>query len=163
MAGSLYARARFMVGLVLRVASRALPSRPAPAKPGPKNFDDEALIEALMTCDLDQLTAHRQRLLHDKTTTGTPWFFIALESGGLSTVTWFLDQGANPAAPAPSGRLPLEAVIQRAALADEFDDHLSDCAEIARALIARGADLSARTIQGDSLSDLAAAAELTLA
>lgn len=116
-----------------------------------------------MTCDLDQLKAHRQHLLNDTTTTGTPWFFIALECGGLSTVTWFLDQGANPAAPAPSGSLPLEAVIQRAAIADEFDDHLSDCAEMAHALIVRGADPSARTLQGERLSDLAAAAGLTLA
>jgi hypothetical protein len=78
-------------------------------------------------------------------------------------VDWFLRHHANPGAPDMAGRLPLEAVIQRAASADEFDDHLADLPAMAMALIRAGANPQARTVQGQSLADLARAAGLTLA
>jgi hypothetical protein len=89
-------------------------------------------------------------------------FFVALETGSLTAVTWFLAQGASATRPDRSGRLPLEAVIQRAALADDLDDHTADCTAMAQALIARGASLVARGVTGATLADLAAAAGLDL-
>jgi hypothetical protein len=155
MAGSLFQRARFMAQLVLTVAKRALPQKPT-AAPG----DDEILIEAIMTNDLDLLNEWGTGLSCANSPTGMPWFFVALECGGLPSITWFLDHGANPNQPAPSGRLPLQALIQRATIADEYDDHLPDCRSMAAALISAGADPTARTLQGQSLTDLARAAGL---
>lgn len=156
MAGSLYARARFMAGLILRVASRALPHRTE----RPPADDAEDLIEAILTGDTDLLAKHGQTLATARNAMGTPWFFIALESGSPVAVQWFLSQGASPTAPDKGGRLPLEALIQRATLADEFDDHLDDLPVMAQALIAAGANPAARTLTGESLADLAAAAGL---
>lgn len=149
MPGSLSARARFMAGLLVTIAKRALPAAKRPRQ------DDETLIEAIMTNDLDRLNGSGAALPLAKTSTGLPWFFVALECGGLPAVAWFLDRGANPTQPDPAGRLPLETLIQRASLADDCDDHLSDCPAIAMALIAAGADPTARTLQGQSLTDLA--------
>ncbi len=89
-------------------------------------------------------------------------FFLALETGSLSAVQWFLNQGASPTAPDRAGRLPLETVIQRAAIADEFDDHLDACPAMLTALMAAGADAKARNLQGAPLADLARAAGLSL-
>lgn len=154
-------KALFMVRLVLRVASRALPARKAtaPAAEGP---DPEALIEALQTGDLEALAAHGPGLARARDSLGNPWFFIALESGSLAAVTWFLSHGASPTLPDRAGRLPLEALIQRSALADDFDDHLGDCAAMAQALITAGADPKMRSLQGQRLWDLAQAAGLDL-
>ncbi len=160
MAGSLYARARFMAGLILRVASRALPAKDTPATPA--TDDDETLIEAILTGDTTILAEHGQTLATGRNAQGNPWFFIALESGSLAAVEWFLAQGANPTAPDRAGRLPLEAVIERAALADDFDDHLPDCPAMAQALIAAGATPAARSRTGLRLADLAASAGLPL-
>lgn len=156
MAGSLLARARFVAALLLRVARRALPA------PDISDHDSEDLIAAMMTGDVEVLDRYGQGLAYARHTTGTPWFFIALECGNLSTVNWFLSHGADPCTPDPSGRLPLEAILQRIRLADDLDDHLCDCASMARALIAHGADLAAKTLRGESLSDLAAASGLSL-
>lgn len=156
MAGSLLARARFMAALVFRVARRAVPT---PAK---SDYDSEDLIEAIMTGDVELLDSYGIGLSYARHTTGTPWFFIALECGSLSAINWFLSHGADPCAPDQSGRLPLETIVQRASLADEMDEHLPDCAAMARALISHGAKLSARTIQGETLSERAAALGLTL-
>lgn len=158
MAGSLLDRVRFMAGLLLTVAKRGLPSRQPPLVD-----DTEDLIEAFITCDTEKLDVYGQSLAYGQNANGTPWFFIALECGGLQTIRWFLDQGANSSLPDPAGRLPLEAVIQRQALADEFDDHLGDCRAMAADLIAAGANPRARNLQGQSLTDLALAAGLTLA
>lgn len=160
MAGSRFARARFMAGLILRVASRALP-RGSGAKPA-KILDPERLIEALQTGDTDALAAIGPGLVTAGTARGTPWFFIALETGSLRAIQWFLSQGASPTAADRAGRLPLQAVIERAALADEFDDHLADCPAMAAALVAHGADPRARTLSGQVLGDLAATAGLEL-
>ena len=54
------------------------------------------------------------------------------------------------------------SLIQRAALADEMDDHLADCPAMAQALLAKGATLQARTLTGAVLSDLARDAGLAL-
>ena len=151
-----FARARFMAGLILRVALRALPRRKAAAETA------EALIEALMTGDLPALDAKGPGFAQATDAQGNPWFFIALESGSATSVEWFLRHGASPTAPDRGGRLPLEALIQRAALADEMDDHLADCPAIAQALIAKGASLQARTLTGAILSDLARDAGLAL-
>lgn len=147
MAGSLYQRARFMANLVLTVAKRALPHRRTTAP------DDETLIEALQTGNLATLAAHRTAVMDPSQQ--QKWFFLTLEVGSLSTLQWLLTQGANPRTADPSGRLPLEALIQRASLADEYDDHLPDCPAMAAALIAAGADPTARTLQGQRLTDLA--------
>lgn len=155
MAGSLFARARFMAGLILRVASRALPQRTAP-----ETDVAEDLIEAIMTGDPDALNAYGPGLANGRASSGTPWFFIALESGSLPAVQWFLAHGASATAPDQAGRLPLQAVIERAAFADELDDHLADCPAMAAALLASGADPSARTLSGQTLTELATAAGL---
>ncbi len=155
MAASLFARARFMAGLLLQVAGRALPGKA-------RSDETERLIEAILTGELASLNANRQRLVHGENGTGTPWFFIALESGSLAAVEWFLAQGANPTATDRAGRLPLEAVIERAALADDFDDHLPDCPAMAQTLIAAGATPAARNRTGLRLADLAASAGLAL-
>ena len=147
MAGSLYQRARFIAHLALTVAKRALPHRRTAAP------DDETLIEALQTGDLATLAAHRPALMAPSQR--QKWFFLTLEVGSLTAVQWFLTQGANASTPDPSGRLPLETLIQRASLADDYDDHLSDCPAMAKALIAAGADPTARTLQGQRLTNLA--------
>lgn len=147
MAGSLIERARFIARLALTMAKRALPHRRTTAP------DDESLIEALQTGDIATLAAHRPALMAPSQR--QKWFFLALEVGSLTAVQWFLTQGANARTPDPSGRLPLEALIQRATLADDYDDHLADCPAMAAALIAAGADSAARTLQGQRLSDLA--------
>ena len=147
MAGNLFQRARFMANLVLTVAKRALPHRPTQAA------NDETLIEALQTGDLATLAAHRAAGMDPSQQ--QKWFFLTLEVGSLTALQWFLTQGANPCTADPSGRLPLEALIQRATLADEYDDHLPDCPAMAAALIAAGADPTARTLQGQRLIDLA--------
>lgn len=153
---SLFARARFMVGLLLQIALRALPRRKVTAE------NPEALIEALMIGDLAVLDAQGPGFAKATDAKGNPWFFIALESGSAAAVDWFLHHGASPTAPDRAGRLPLEALIQRAALADEMDDHLADCPAMAHTLIAKGANPAARTLTGAILSDLARAAGLTL-
>lgn len=155
--GTLWQRARFVVNLVFTVAKRALPQSPAPQRD-----DAETLIEAMMTGDIAALTAFGKGLATRSNDQGNPWFFTALESGSLTTVQWFLSHGADPKTPDRSGRLPLEAVIQRHALADEFDDHAADCPAMARALLAAGADLQASTLFGQRLADLAKAAGLPL-
>ena len=157
MSGDLWQRARFMTGLILTVARRALPRRAAPIE------DDEPLIEALQSGDISTLDRHGRNLVLGRNRLGTPWFFIALETGSLASVEWFVAQGANPSVPDQSGRLPLEAVIQRAALDDEFDDHLADCPEMLVCLVAAGGDLQARCVQGVRLAELAHSAGLTLA
>ena len=157
MAGSIFARARFMAGLILRVASRALPG-----KTTPDTDIAEDVIEEIMTGDTEALNGYGPGLAYGRDSSGTPWFFIALESGSLAAIDWFLAQGASPTAPDQSGRLPLEALIERAALADELDDHLSDCPAMAAALIAKGADPAARTLSGARLTDLAQEASLAL-
>lgn len=167
MAGTLVERALFVCKLVLTVAGRALPAlgRAPRTRPRPNAKDDaqvEDLIEALQTGDIDALRRRGPGLAHGCNSLGTPWFFITLESGSLAAVEWFLGQGASPTATDPSGRLPLETLIQRAAFADEFDDHLSDCPAMAKALIAAGADPEARTLQGERLSDMARKAGLDL-
>lgn len=154
---SLLARARFMAGLLVQVAARALPRKSESAAQ-----DDESLIEAILTGDTAHLSAQGKALATARNALGTPWFFIALESGSLSAVEWFLTQGASPTGPDKGGRLPLEAVIQRAALADEFDDHLSDLPAMARALVTAGANPNARTVTGETLTDLAKPANLPL-
>lgn len=145
-----------MAGLILRVGLRAIPRRKTAVEP------NESLIEALITGDLPALDAQGPGLAKARDAQGNPWFFIALESGSATAVEWFLRHGASPTAPDRAGRLPLEALIQRAALADEWDDHLPDCPAMAQALIAKGASLAARTLTGAVLSDLAQAAGLTL-
>jgi hypothetical protein len=160
MPGSLLQRARFMVRLALTLAKRALPS--AAGVPVATIAPDETLIEALQTGDLAALVCYGPRLALGKDRFGSPLFFVALETGSLTAVTWFLDQGASATRPDRSGRLPLEAVIQRAALADDLDDHTADCTAMAQALIARGASLVARGVTGATLADLAAAAGLDL-
>lgn len=159
MAASLFARARFMAGLLLRVAGRALPRGRRASLPAE---NPEALIEALMTGDIATLDARGPGLAHASEARGIPWFFIALETGSLSAVQWFLSHGASPTAPDRTGRLPLEAVIQRSALADEFDDHREDCPAMAAALIAAGANPGTRNLQGQPLADLARTAGLHL-
>lgn len=159
MAGSLLARARFMAGLLLRVASRALPARSAPA---PQTDSGEAVIEAIMTGDIAALDGHGSGLAKGADAQGNPWFFIALDVGSLSAVEWFLRNGADPNGADRGGRLALECVIERAALADEFDDHAGDVPAMARALIAAGATPTARTITGARLADLADAAGIAL-
>lgn len=153
---SLFARAQFMVGLLLQIALRALPRRKAAAE------NPETLIEALMIGDLAVLDAQGPGFAFAVDARGNPWFFIALESGSAAAVDWFLHHGASPTAPDRAGRLPLEALIQRAALADEMDDHLADCPAMARTLLAKGATPQARTLTGAVLPDLARAAGLTL-
>ena len=150
MAGSLYQRARFMANLVLTVAKRALLKSPS-SDPD----TDEILILAIMTNDLEHLDEWGTGLSYARNPTGVPWFFVALECGGLPAIIWFLEHGANPNQSDPSGRLPLETLIQRATLADEYDDHLPDCPAMAAALIAAGASPTARTLQGQRLIDLA--------
>lgn len=156
MAGSLYARARFMAGLLLRVASRALPRPVAPPA------DNEALIEAIQTGNTTALAAQPAGFANGCDAQGNPWFFIALETGSLAALHWFLAQGASPTAPDRAGRLPLQVLIERANLADEFDDHLPDCPAMVSALIKVGADPSAHTLQGIALADLAQASGLFL-
>ena len=160
MAGTLWQRARFMAGLVFIVAKRALP-RPTP-KPAAIE-DPEPLIEALQSGNIPALEGFGTALAQGQDSRGNPWFFLALDIGSLTAVDWFLRHHANPGAPDMAGRLPLEAVIQRAASADEFDDHLADLPAMAMALIRAGANPQARTVQGQSLADLARAAGLTLA
>ena len=155
--GTLWQRARFIAGLLVTVAKRALPQKAKFA-----NDDAEDLIEAIMTGDIDLLNDHGQALATGRNAAGTPWFFIALDYGSLAAVEWFLSHGANPAVPDMGGRLPLEAVLQRVTFADEFDDHLADCAAIAQKLIVHGADLHGRTLTGERLKDLAAAAGIAL-
>lgn len=150
MAGSLYQRARFIAAFVLTIAKRALPHRPSAA---PDVEHEEPLIEALHTGDLASLAAHRAALTAPAQ--AQKWFFLALEVGSLPVIEWFLTQGAHPNTPDPSGRLPLETLIQRVTLADEYDDHLPDCPAMAQALIAAGADPGARTLKGQRLTDLA--------
>lgn len=147
-----------MAGLLFTVAKRALPRR----TPALSEFDPEPLIEALQTGDLTALASYGPGLATATDSRGTPWFFIALETGSLAAVDWFLAQGANPNGPDRAARLPLEALLQRAALADEFDDHLDDLPAMLSALIMAGANPQARTVQGQSLADLAHAAGLTL-
>lgn len=159
MAGNLLQRARFMAGLLWTVAKRALPGT-APAPRTEKG--DEAVIEAIILGDISALNAKGQAFALSTDPDGNPWFFIALEIGSLDAVRWFLKHGANPTRPDRAGRLPLETVIQRAALAEEFDDHLVDCPAMARALLTAGADQNARTVHGQSLADLARAADLLL-
>lgn len=149
-----------MAGLVLRVASRALPRRP-PSRPEPV-ADEESLIEAIMTGDTAALAAKGPALATASDAMGNPWFFVALESGSLAALGWFLGHGASPTAPDRAGRLPLQALIERAALADDFDDHRADLPAMAAALIAAGADPSARSLTAAPLSDLAATAGLSL-
>lgn len=153
---SLFARVRFIVGLLLQIALRALPRRKAGAEA------NETLIEALMIGDLTVLDAQGPGFATATDTQGNPWFFIALESGNAAAVDWFLHHGASPTAPDRAGRLPLEALIQRAALADEMDDHLADCPAMAHTLLAKGATPQARTLTGAVLSDLVRDAGLTL-
>lgn len=156
MAGSLLQRARFMAGLVFTVAKRALPQR------APQIEDTEPLIEALQCGNLAALDAYGPGFASGHDSLGNPWFFIALETGSLSAVEWFLTHGVNPNTADRAGRLPLEAVIQRAALADEFDDHLGDLPAMLAALIQAGANPQARTVQGASVTELAKTAGLTL-
>lgn len=154
MKGGFWPRARFMAGLILTVVRRALP------QPAARIADDEPLIEALQSGDIAGLMRFGPGLARSANSRGTPWFFIALESGSPASIEWLLAQGASPTAPDPSGRLPLEAVIQRAAIADAFDDHLAACPAMAATLIRAGADPAARSLQGLSLTDLARAAGL---
>jgi hypothetical protein len=161
MAGGTLQRARFMAGLLFTVAKRALPQWPARTTDAGLE-DPEPLIEALQTGDIVALNAYGRRVAMGHDSLGTPWFFIALETGSLSAVEWFLTQGANPSAADRAGRLPLEAVIQRVSLADEFDDHAADGPAMLTALVTAGADPMARSLQGMALSDLARAAGLTL-
>lgn len=156
MAGGVWQRGRFMAGLILTVARRALPQRAARVE------DDEPLIEALQSGDIAALDRFGPGLAKATNGLGTPWFFIALESGSLASINWFLALGASPTALDQSGRLPLEAVIQRASLGDEFDDHLADCPVMLERLVAAGADLQARTLQGVTLAELARSVGLTL-
>lgn len=161
-AANLWQRARFVAALVLRLASRALAQGgPRPRSPVPID-DPEPVIEALQTGDLARLDQMEQTLLHGDHRPGLPWVFVALETGSLATITWFLAKGASPTAPDGAGRLPLEVVIQRAAASDDLDDHLPDCPAMAQALIAAGADPKALTVQGQSLLALARAAGLHL-
>lgn len=159
---SRFARARFMAGLILRVALRAIPQRAIPRRKAAAE-NPEVLIEALMIGDLAALDAQGLAFATARDAQGNPWFFIALESGSASAVDWFLRHGASPTTADRAGRLPLETLIQRAALADEMDDHLADCPAMARALIAQGASPQARTLTGAVLSDLARDAGLALA
>ena len=154
-------RAAFMARLILRVASRALPQRSSAPKPV-EAYDPETVIEALQTGDVAALEAQGAGLATARDAQGNPWFFIALETGSLEAICWFLSQGASATAPDRAGRLPLEAVIERAGLGDEFDDHLEDCPAMAAALLANGADPAARTLRGESLTELAKAAGLDL-
>lgn len=161
MPGSLLQRARFIARLALTLGRRALPSRAATSA---ATIDpDEPLIEALQTGNLSALDRYGPRLALGQDRLGSPLFFVALETGSLAAVTWFLAKGASATQPDRSGHLPLEAVIQRAALADDLDDHTADCAAMAQALMARGASLAARGATGATLADLAAAAGLDLA
>ena len=147
-----------MAGLVAAVAKRALPG---PARP--ENDPDEPLIEALMTGDIATLQAQGPGFATGSDDRGNPWFFIALESGSLATVGWFLTQGVSPESPDQAGRLPLEVVLQRALLGDDLDDALADCPAMARALIGAGAQPTARTVAGAALADLARMAGIDLA
>lgn len=169
MAGTLWQRARFMGRLVFIVAKRALPrpapkpAAPKPAAPKPAAIEDpEPLIEALQSGNLPALEGFGPTLTQGKDSRGNPWFFLALDIGSLTAVDWFLRHRARATAPDMAGRLPLEAVIQRAASADEFDDHLADLPAMATALIRAGANPQAHTVQGQSLADLARAAGLPL-
>lgn len=161
MPGGLLQRARFMAQLALTLVKRALPS---PTAAHSANIDtDEALIEALQTGDIATLDRYGPRLAMGQDRLGSPHFFLALETGSLTAVTWFLAQGASATQPDRAGRLPLETVIQRAALADDLDDHTADCAAMVQALIACGASLAARSTTGKTLADLATSAGLDLA
>ncbi|MEY3961116.1 MAG: hypothetical protein RIR14_1770 [Pseudomonadota bacterium] len=161
-AGGLWQRLRFQAALLWQLLRRApaqiSPSRRTDAASG----DAETLIEALQSGDLARLDHLGPALLRGSHSPGLPWFFVALESGSLRAVSWFLRHGASPVAPDRSGRLPLEVIIARVAAADEYDDHLPDCPAMARALIAAGADPDARNLSGTCLTDLAASAGLTL-
>lgn len=149
-AGSLWQRARFMAGLVLQVAARALPHRrPAAAE------DPEQLIEALQTGDLACLDRLGPGLAKSQDSLGNPWFFIALETGSLSVVRWFLANGADPNAADRSARLPLEVIVQRIAESDLLDDHLDDGPAMVAALLAAGANPEARSLLGETMADLA--------
>ena len=143
-----------MAGLMLRVASRALPQAKNSALP-----DHEALIEALMTAKLDTCPP-TLATTHDAQ--GQSWFFIALEIGPLATTRWFLDHGARPDQTDSSGRCALEVVLQRAALQDEFDDHAADCPAILRALLTAGADPLAANSHGDTAESIARTLGVTL-
>jgi hypothetical protein len=93
MPGSLLQRARFMVRLALTLAKRALPS--AAGVPVATIAPDETLIEALQTGDLSALDRFGPRLALGQDRLGSPLFFVALETGSLTAVTWFLAQGAS--------------------------------------------------------------------
>jgi hypothetical protein len=160
--GSLYQRARFMVALVLRILGRAMPERAAKAARAPNLPATETLIEALQTADLAALDACGPSLARAEDAQGNAWFFIALETGPLATVRWFLSHGADPRVTDRSGRTALEVVMQRSALADEFDDYLGDCPAILSALIAAGALPSDRNAAGQSAAELASQLGITL-
>lgn len=155
MAGSLFQRARFMAGLVLTVTKRALPQRSRTTESCVE--DPEPLIEALQSGNLAALDVYGPSLASGHDSLGNPWFFIALESGSLKAVEWFLLHGAAPNGADRAGRLPLEAVIERASLADEFDDHLDDLPAMLNHLIKAGANSNARNLQGVALRELASA------
>lgn len=154
MAKNAFQRMRFMAGLIFAIVKRAIPrpaSKPS-AEPAAK-VDSEALVEAIMIGDIDALKAHGTALATGKDTEGNPWFFLALESGSQSTLAWFLENGASAKAADGLGRLPLEVLIQRLELADEFDDHLGDVERMIAAVLAAGADRDAATLTGDILRD----------
>jgi hypothetical protein len=154
--GGLFQRARFMAGLVLRIASRALPQRSR--TPVATSLPDaETLIEALQTGDIAGLTACGAGLATARDSQGQSWFFIALEVAGLPTVQWFLDQGALATGTDRSGRTALEVIIQRDALRDEFDEAADDCPAILAALIDAGADVTAANSRGQTPLALAQA------
>lgn len=145
----LFQRARFMTGLLLRIAARALPQRSPPAAASSLP-DAETLIEALQTGDIERLTACGPGLATARDTQGQSWFFIALEVAGLETIRWFLAQGALASGTDRSGRTALEVVIQRDAFRDEFDEAAQDCPAILAALIRAGADVTAPNAQGQT-------------
>ena len=138
-----------MTGLLLRIASRALPRR-APSDATPSLPDAETLIEALQTGDLDLLSACGPSLATARNAQGQSWFFIALEVAGLQTINWFLAHGARANGTDRSGRTALEVILQRDALRDEFDDTAEDCPAILAALINAGADVTAANAQGQT-------------
>lgn len=147
MVGSLYQRARFMAGLLWRIASRALPRRKISPALAPKDDhpDEEAVYEALMSGDVAALDRFGPALAISNAQPGVPFLLEAVSFGNLACVEWFLRHGANPNAADGSGATAIEMVVKRNLFADPAMDDLwvEDCEAILHALIRFGGTVNA--------------------
>lgn len=144
-------KALFMVKLVLRVASRAVPA----AKPSQRPVQDlalqyEQIIEALQSNDalaLPRIAAEIPGLAFcADPVSGDPLLLTAIDLGTPAAVQWFLTHGALGAH--ADSRAPLTAAIERSLAPDEFADVSEDPLVILKILLAAGAPPNATDATG---------------